>query len=135
LPLNISGVLTRRLRAVEVRMIAEGPKPGKKMTNRIRTTITVHTRQRIFIRPLHEAVVELCKTCGSEVLMVKPDKAAEILRTDILRIRELVNAEQLHVLPSQTGEVLICCNSLSAASTSYEIHIEGDDKNENRNNK
>jgi hypothetical protein len=65
--------------------------------------------------------------------MVRPDKAADILATDILRIRELVSSEQLHVLPTQAGETLICCNSLSAASTSYEIHIERDDKNENRN--
>lgn len=60
--------------------------------------------------------------------MVRPDKAADILATDIPRIRELVSTEQLHVLPSHNGEILICCNSLSAASTSYEIQIEGDDK-------
>ncbi len=90
------------------------------MTGRTRTTITIHTRQRIVVRPLHETVSATCDRCGVEALTVTADKAAEILDITPHAIRELLNADQLHT--SSSG--LICCNSLVAASAIYEIQIE-----------
>jgi hypothetical protein len=92
------------------------------MTSRTRTTITIHTRQRIIVRPLHETVVAACERCGVEALTATPDKAAEILDTTVAAIGELLIADQVHT--SSSG--LICCNSLAAAAAVYEIQIEGE---------
>lgn len=104
------------------------------MTSRTRTTITIHTRQRIVVRPLHETVITWCERCAEDVLMVMPEKAADILETTQQVLGELLEKDSVHAIETASGSSLICCNSLVAASAVYEIQIEGDQTNEGTNN-
>ncbi|HYW69454.1 MAG TPA: hypothetical protein VE961_00375 [Pyrinomonadaceae bacterium] len=96
------------------------------MTNKKRTQITIHTRQRIVVRPLHDSFVRHCDHCGDEALMLTPEKAAETLQTTLPETLRLLAAGTLHASETSTGLKLICCNSISAVSTFQTIQIEGE---------
>ena len=93
-----------------------------------RTTITIQTRQRIVVRPLHDSVVAWCATCGDQVFMLTPGCVAGVLHTTMLEIDGLLQSGTLHSTKEHLGESLICGNSLSAAATEFEIQIEGENR-------
>ena len=93
-----------------------------------RTTITIQTRQRIVVRPLHDSFVAWCTECGDEVFMLTPGCVAGVLHTTMFEIHGLLESGTLHSTEEHSGESLICGNSLAAAATEYEIQIEGEKK-------
>jgi hypothetical protein len=107
-------------------MIAEAKRGRNDMSNKTRTQITIHTRQRIVVRPLHDSFVRHCDYCGDEALMLTPEKAAETLQKPMPETLRLLAAGTLHANQTATGLNLICCNSISAASTFQTIQIEGE---------
>ena len=96
------------------------------MTERSRTQITIHTRQRIIVRRLNDSPIAHCERCGEPVLLVTPEKAAEILQKTLRQTFSLLAAGRLHTAETETGAHLVCCNSISTASTVETIQIEGE---------
>jgi len=93
---------------------------GKLMTTRTRTRITIQTRKTTVVQPTSVR----CHQCGAEVPILTPASAAATLQTTASNVRGLLQSGELHTVAQQTGEELICGNSLVAASD--EIQIEGE---------
>lgn len=96
------------------------------MTERTRTQITIHTRERIVVRRLNDAPLAHCEKCGEPVLLVTLEKAAGILQGTLQQTHSLLAAGRLHTAETETGAQLICCNSISTASAVEIIQIEGE---------
>lgn len=78
------------------------------------TIVTFESRERMTIRQGSQRFVAWCEQCGDEVLMVTPNEAAAIARTDARAIFRGVEAGRIHFLESESGELLVCSKSLDA---------------------
>lgn len=92
---------------------------------RTRTQITIQTRQRITVRPLHDSFVLHCEHCAEEALMLTPQKAADVMQTTLFATLGLLTAGKLHAVETTNGS-LICCNSITTASLVEKIEFEGE---------
>ena len=92
------------------------------MTRRIRTRITIQTRQTTV--PCPPSV--RCHQCGAEVPILTPQTAAATLQTTARDVQGLLQSGELHTVAEPAGEELICGNSLSAAAKENQIEIEGE---------
>jgi hypothetical protein len=98
------------------------------MSKVTRTTITIQSRQRIVVRPVPDSLVAWCAECGAEVFMLTPECVAGVLHKTMSEIDGLLQSGTLHSNLDHSGENLICGQSLSAASTEFEIQIEGENR-------
>jgi hypothetical protein len=110
------------------RMITEAIGERNAMSKVTRTTITIQSRQRIVVRPVPDSLVAWCAECGAEVFMLTPECVAGVLHKTMSEIDGLLQSGTLHSNLDHSGENLICGQSLSAASTEFEIQIEGENR-------
>jgi hypothetical protein len=85
-----------------------------------KTRVTIRTRQTLIVHSLRVR----CHQCGAEVPIMSPENAAGVLHTTPGEIHGLLASGDLHAVDEPTGA--ICGNSLAAASSENEIHIEGE---------
>jgi len=76
------------------------------------TIVTFESLERMTIR--HEAprIFAWCDRCGADVLMVAPNEAAAISRTDARAIFRAVEAGRVHFMEGDNGALLVCTRSL-----------------------
>ena len=77
-----------------------------------KTQVTIRTRQTVVVHGLRVR----CQQCGAEVPIITPENAAGVLQTSPHDIPGLLASGELHAVEEQSGENLICGNSLSAAT-------------------
>jgi hypothetical protein len=83
--------------------------PRKKKT----TIVTFEARERMVIRHSARRPVAWCERCCADALMVTPNEAAALSRTDARAIFRGVEAGQIHFIESEGGALLVCSNSLT----------------------
>src|SRR6266850_5888998 len=96
------------------------------MTTRIRTQITIQTRQRIVVRPLRDSFQAWCEPCLEVVPAITPETACRFLHISIETLHGLLAGGKLHAVEATNQSRLICCNSLSTNATRNEMLIEGE---------
>ena len=79
------------------------------------TIVTFESRERMTIRKNSPSLVRWCDRCGQEALMVTPNEAAAIGRSDARAIFRGVEAGTIHFVESENGELLVCSNSIPLA--------------------
>lgn len=95
------------------------------MTERTRTQITIHTRQRIVLHALPDSLRAWCEHCAGMVVALTPDAVGAVLLVLHANLDELLRSGSVH--PVNWGaSSLICGNSLSNHTTENEISIEGE---------
>jgi hypothetical protein len=77
------------------------------------TIVTFESRERMTIRHETPRIFAWCDRCGDEVLMVAPNEAAAISRTDTRTIFRAVEAERVHFIEGENGALLVCTRSLA----------------------
>jgi hypothetical protein len=81
------------------------------MATRKRIEITIETDRVVIIRR-NRPTRALCQECGSEVDMLDMTTAAEITGMTDRILRELMDAQELHLVQSPDGSLRICLESL-----------------------
>jgi len=81
------------------------------MATRKRTEITIETDRVVIIRR-NRATRALCQECGAEADMLDLTTAAEVTGMTDRMLRDLMNAQELHVGQSPNGSLRICLESL-----------------------
>ena len=76
------------------------------------TIVTFESRERLTIRRAEPQFVAWCEQCGAEVLMVSPNEAAVIGRTDARAIFRGVETGEIHFIDGERGALLVCSKSL-----------------------
>lgn len=76
------------------------------------TIVTFESQERMTIRKSSRSVVRWCDRCGEAALMVTPSEAAAIGRSDARAIFRSVEAGTIHFIESDSGEFLVCSNSI-----------------------
>ncbi|HTG95568.1 MAG TPA: hypothetical protein VL866_23410 [Pyrinomonadaceae bacterium] len=79
------------------------------------TIVTFESRERTTIHRAGQSLMTWCVQCGTEVLMVTPNQAANIAGTDARVIFRKVESGQIHFIESADGALLICKQSLERA--------------------
>jgi hypothetical protein len=82
------------------------------MRRKKKTIVTVEARERTTIRRGAPSLVAWCENCCSDVLMVTPDEAATVSRTDARSVFRQIEAGEIHFIESE-GALLVCSNSLT----------------------
>lgn len=77
-----------------------------------RTTISFETQRLSVIRSAGEPVDLWCKDCGLVVPMFVPERIAALAHTAPREIYRRVEAGELHFVENDSGELLICSQSL-----------------------
>jgi hypothetical protein len=67
------------------------------------TIVTIESRERMTIHNRAPSLVTWCERCGGEVLMVTPNEAAAIGRTDARAIFRGVEAGEIHFIEDERG--------------------------------
>src|SRR5437660_12873725 len=75
--------------------------------------VTFESRERMTIRRGQGRVMAWCDQCSVEVLMVTPNEAAAMARTDARAIFRGVEAGEIHFIEGEAGTLLICSKSLA----------------------
>jgi len=96
------------------------------MSPKIKTQITILTRQTIVVRSLRDSFKAWCEHCCDVVLALAPDSAISVLRIPSRTLSELLESGQLHVVEAGVSPILVCCNSIATNPTETEILIEGE---------
>jgi len=78
------------------------------------TIVTFEARERMTIHRGPRRVIAWCDQCGVEVLMVTPNEAATIARTDARAIFRGLEAGEIHFIESERGALMICAKSIRA---------------------
>lgn len=81
-----------------------------------RTTIEIYTRQTTSLSLLYGPCMLRCEQCDSEVLMLSPECAADLLHVTSPNIADLIAAAVLHPMTSASNSLLICFNSILLAA-------------------
>jgi hypothetical protein len=79
------------------------------------TIVTFESRERMTIRHQTPRIFAWCDECGTDVRMVTPNEAAAISLTDTRAIFRGVESGKIHFLENESGELLICSQSLERA--------------------
>jgi hypothetical protein len=77
--------------------------------------ITVETKETWDVRWFRQSRAEMCLICRTETIFVPLDLAAQIIRTEIERIENLVSNGEIHFREDFENEKLICFASLKRA--------------------
>ena len=96
------------------------------MATRTRTQITIQTRQTIVVRSLRDSFKAWCELCTDVVLALTPESCATLLHMPLASLYGRLDQGELHVVEPGASAPLVCCNSLSTASTDNQILIEGE---------
>ena len=80
------------------------------------TIVTFESQERMTIRKSSRSLVRWCDRCDQEALMVTPAEAAAIGRSDTRAIFRGVEAGTIHFIESESGELLVCSNSIPLGS-------------------
>jgi hypothetical protein len=83
------------------------------MRRRKKTIVTIEARERTTIRRGARSLVAWCEHCCAHVLMLTPDEAALVCRTDARSIFRQIEAGEIHFIESEGGALLVCANSLT----------------------
>lgn len=95
------------------------------MTDRTRTQITIHTRQRLIVHALPDSLRAWCEHCADVVVALTPDAVGAVLLMTRDNLDHLMQSGDVHPVESGNSS-LICGNSLSNHTTENEISIEGE---------
>jgi len=76
------------------------------------TIVTFEMRERTTIHRDPRRMVTWCEQCGADVLMVTPNEAAMLARTNARAIFRGVEAGEIHSFETDGGALLVCSNSL-----------------------
>ena len=95
------------------------------MSDRTRTQITIHTRQRLIVHALPNSLKSWCEHCAGMVVGLTPDAIGAVLLVTRDNLDDLLSSGSVHQVNSGEGS-LICGNSLSNHTTENEISIEGE---------
>jgi hypothetical protein len=98
------------------------------MTNRTRTQITIHTRQRIVVHSLPNSYRAWCERCFDVVVALTPESVETLFRLTSGALDGLFKSGDLHEVEEGAKSPLICGNSLSKNTTEDKILIEGVDQ-------
>jgi hypothetical protein len=98
------------------------------MTNKSRTQITIHTRQRIVVHALPDSLKAWCEHCHEIVVALTPQYVGLALRLTAGALAELLDAGKFHTVEPATKSPLVCANSLSCETTENEILIAGENQ-------
>jgi hypothetical protein len=79
---------------------------------KIRTTITIETKETWIIKRRGFVVQSFCRQCDRLVSMIPPAEAAALLCHDLKTIYSFIEGEHFHVLYFNDEKPLICLNSL-----------------------
>lgn len=77
------------------------------------TIVTIESRERTTVRRAERRPIAWCELCCANVLMVTPNEAAALSRTDARAIFRSVEAGEIHFIESESGELLVCSKSLA----------------------
>lgn len=80
------------------------------MATKRRTEIIIETERIIVLPP--SAAAGWCPACSLQVEMVTPEQAAALVNVTPRIIYRWVEAQLLHFVEEETGQLLICRNSL-----------------------
>jgi hypothetical protein len=94
------------------------------MSDRTRTQITIHTRQRLVVHALPNSLRTWCEHCAGVVVGLTPDAIGAVLLVTRDNLDDLLSSGSVHSVSG--GGSLICGNSLSNHTTENEISIEGE---------
>ncbi len=85
------------------------------MNHRTETTIiTIETFQRTTVHLRRKAKIAWCDRCKAKTVMLAPNEAAAHLQITTREIFRLTEAGDVHCSKTETGELLVCRNSLAA---------------------
>jgi hypothetical protein len=76
------------------------------------TIVTIESRERTTIRRGPQSLVTWCEQCGGDVLMVTPNQAAALSRTDARSIFRGIEAGTIHFVETESGALLVCSRSV-----------------------
>lgn len=76
------------------------------------TIVTFESRERLTIHQGERRLIAWCDRCCDEVVMVAPNEAAALSRTDARAIFRGVEAGRIHFMEDANGAVMICSKSL-----------------------
>jgi hypothetical protein len=82
------------------------------MAAKAKTKIVVETYQRQVIRFGKKPSIVFCGFCRKETEMVQLNQAALRSKTTVLQVFRLIEKGEIHFCQSETGDLLICLNSL-----------------------
>jgi hypothetical protein len=77
-----------------------------------RTEVTVETDEITIIRCTREIVGPPCRQCAETVLMITPEQAAIVTRTNIRAIYRALEAGWVHYAETPGGSLLVCPESI-----------------------
>ena len=83
---------------------------------RRRIEITLTTRQTFVVRSSPRETALWCPVCARLSQMITPDEAAVLCATRAREIYRLIESAELHFVESDGGLVLVCLESLAAAT-------------------
>lgn len=72
--------------------------------------LTVETSETLFVRLAHRGVS--CAVCGRDAQMLSPDAAAAITGLSLRAICRLVEANAVHFIETDRGQLFVCRESL-----------------------
>ncbi len=80
------------------------------------TIVTIESHERTTIHVGRQRLVAWCGQCQAEALMVTPNEAAALARTDARAIFRGVEAGAIHFIEGRNGALLVCSKSLADLS-------------------
>ena len=95
------------------------------MKQTYRITITTTHRRTLRARPVCAPVYALCPMCGREVETLAPSQATDVLEVSQPALSVLLTAGLIHALPTVSGGLRICCDSLFGQSTASGSELVG----------
>ena len=79
----------------------------------------VETHSLTLVRTVPRPVNLWCAACGAKTAMVTPERATEMMNTNLRAIYRQVERGQLHFVEKGTGDLLICSASLHGERRSF----------------
>lgn len=77
-----------------------------------RTAILIEEERSLKITLRSSRSLAWCKECGTQVMIITPEQAAEIVRVTPRAIYDLIEREAVHLPESDDGWLAICLKSL-----------------------
>lgn len=86
------------------------------METQVRTEITIETHEVMVIRRQGSYPQSHCRRCGEQATMLSLDEATALSNISTRKLFRLVEDGKLHFIETPKGTLLICSESLAAAS-------------------
>jgi hypothetical protein len=81
-----------------------------------KTEVVVQTHQVTTVHLMRRSIRAWCGPCNAEVLMLTPDEAASLAQSTARDIYRRVEADELHSIETDEGNVRVCVNSLGGTA-------------------